>query len=529
MTQTPLVDLPGSKLFYQLLRDPSGLLRMDVDAGLAQRRAAAIPDRTAITEVIRTSMRSVTLSSAQQAALDRLMDPKSVVVTTGQQVGALGGPLYTLLKIGSMVQCARELADQVGQPTVPVFWLEDNDHDADEAATAVLPGTDGQGVDHLRHWDGTDERQPVSRRSFDAAQLQVVSEMLDRLDGREADAERERLRAIYVDGASWSEAFLHVLQPYLAHWGVVVLHASELIASRLHQPILVHLLREASPLHRALEQSTRTIVDAGFHAQAEIPEVPFFVLDEQGRQRIERSGDQVNVGGRSMTFSDLVDLAEREPERFTPTVMTRSILQDAVLPTVAAILGPGEIAYSVQLTGAYEIAGIERPAILNRHHACLLDARTERNLLKVEHPVSWYYRTLDQIEHDLNAERAQQALPIIPDVQEMMTPWVEAAQRIDPTLVKTAGATGAQIEAAFQALSAKLSNALKRQDQAATDRHRAIWWSVYPSATLSERVYPMSLWVSRIGSDALRIIVETVCQQPRTSLTTIGVSDVDSK
>ena len=162
MQQISLLDLPGSAVFKDVLQHPTRWFRDEVTKDLIEERAARGLDRATITQLITTSMTGVTLSKAQQDQLDRLSDPASVISTTGQQVGVLGGPLYTLLKIRSMVQAAEDIERDHGVPVVPVFWLEDNDHDAAEASTTVLP-VEGE-AKTLTHWDGTQERQPVSRR-----------------------------------------------------------------------------------------------------------------------------------------------------------------------------------------------------------------------------------------------------------------------------------------------------------------------------------------------------------------------------
>jgi hypothetical protein len=54
-------------------------------------------------------MRHLALSPAQHTAVELLGNPHSVVVATGQQIGLLGGPMYTLYKIASTAATAREI------------------------------------------------------------------------------------------------------------------------------------------------------------------------------------------------------------------------------------------------------------------------------------------------------------------------------------------------------------------------------------------------------------------------------------
>ena len=69
--------------------------------------------------------------------LDRLALPGALAVTTGQQPGLFGGPLYTMHKAMSAAGLAAELEAAWGRPVVPVFWLAGDDHDFAEAAGAA--------------------------------------------------------------------------------------------------------------------------------------------------------------------------------------------------------------------------------------------------------------------------------------------------------------------------------------------------------------------------------------------------------
>src|SRR5437667_1148178 len=72
------------------------------------------------------------------ANIRRLSDPATLAVVTGQQVGLLSGPAFTLYKALTAVKLAQWLSEQ-GLPSVPVFWLATEDHDLEEVAhTAVF-------------------------------------------------------------------------------------------------------------------------------------------------------------------------------------------------------------------------------------------------------------------------------------------------------------------------------------------------------------------------------------------------------
>src|ERR1700687_4186356 len=64
-------------------------------------------------------------------ALERLAQPGTVVVATGQQVGLFTGPAYTVFKALHAARLAEWLTAN-GIPAVPVFWVATEDHDFEE-------------------------------------------------------------------------------------------------------------------------------------------------------------------------------------------------------------------------------------------------------------------------------------------------------------------------------------------------------------------------------------------------------------
>src|ERR1051325_11048788 len=156
-------DLPGaSKLFLDLLYHPDGLrpyyphLPSDPES---YARAAKIDfsreRRAALIETLRPG-------NAGNASLDRLAEPGTVAVVTGQQVGLFSGPAYTIYKALTAVKLAGELAAR-GIPAVPVFWLATEDHDFAE-------------VNHC--WVFNPAHEPVKLEMSASAAGQPVGEVL---------------------------------------------------------------------------------------------------------------------------------------------------------------------------------------------------------------------------------------------------------------------------------------------------------------------------------------------------------------
>ena len=70
--------------------------------------------------------------------LEAAANGRGVVVTTGQQPGLFGGPVYTLSKALSALALADSLQEITGVPVAPVFWAATDDTDFREASSTIV-------------------------------------------------------------------------------------------------------------------------------------------------------------------------------------------------------------------------------------------------------------------------------------------------------------------------------------------------------------------------------------------------------
>ena len=111
-----------------------------------------------------------------RAATARLQNPDTVAIVTGQQAGAFGGPLFTLLKALTAIQLARRTSTEHGVDAVAIFWVDAEDHDWEEVRGVTVldaqfhPKTieldPPEGAGHLPIASVTlDARHPADRRA----------------------------------------------------------------------------------------------------------------------------------------------------------------------------------------------------------------------------------------------------------------------------------------------------------------------------------------------------------------------------
>jgi bacillithiol biosynthesis cysteine-adding enzyme BshC len=439
--------------------------------------------------------------------------PASPCVVTGQQVGLFGGPLYTLLKIRSAAQLAAQYSEALGKPVRTVFWLEDTDHDAAEAGTAWVPASDGT-FSRITIREGAG-KTPVSELTFTEDEAQLLAGY--------------QLPGNYVPGNTWSNAFLELLQPYLEAWNVEVVRGSEVVASGVHAD-LVRRDVESDEFVRATTDATHTLEQRGYHVQAAVPQMLFFLLVNGERCKLKRDADAFQtIDGHRYSRADLLSILHAEPHRFSPNVLGRPLVQDVALPTIANVLGMAELHYHAQLTQAYPLIPRAQPHAILRHHACLLDARSERLLRKLDMDISQCFAPWQEVEANAlrtDVAAALESLDQPEQLAKLLAPYHQAAANIDPTLEKSVLAAKASMEGALEGVKGKIKAAMKRKQSERLEQLRTLWWWVFPDGVLNERMIPLAVLEARLGRESMRSFVELVCMQDRQSLTAIGPSDL---
>src|SRR5690606_18974169 len=76
----------------------------------------------------------------------------------------------------------------------------------------------------------------------------------------------------------------------------------------------------------------------------------------------------------------LLDMIETEPDRFSPNVLLRPVVESAVFPTVAYVAGPGELSYFAQIGCLFAAHGILAPVVVPRPSVTLIDGKVRSTL-----------------------------------------------------------------------------------------------------------------------------------------------------
>jgi bacillithiol synthase len=439
-------------------------------------------------------------------AVERLAQPGTVAIVTGQQAGAFGGPMYTLLKAVTAIQLARRIEDEQRVPVVAIFWVDAEDHDWEEIASCtVLDAEYRPRTVTLDPPEGAGER-PVAALHIDARIERTLADLAAALPSTPfTETVLRDLREAYQPGAGVAQAFARFIESVLGRFGLVVFESSDPAAKPLAAGVFAHELRKPGTTAALASSAGRAMAALG-HApqvepQADQPSV--FHIDGS-RKPVRRSADGFVVGETTIDSNALISEAEQTPEHFSPNVLLRPIVQDTLFPTICYVAGPSEMAYLGQLAGVYAEFGIPMPLIYARATATVVDSAAVRFLRKyavdLEELQPQDESALNRLLASQLPQPVEQALREASEgIHRTMGRLAEALPELDPTLAGAARTTLGKMEHDLRALQSKIIHAAKKRDETMRRQFTRVQSQVFPLGTPQERVLSVTYFLNQYG------------------------------
>lgn len=466
-------------------------------------------DREVLVQVLRRQYAHVPHADAVHQHIEALALPNTYCIVTAHQLNIFTGPLYVIYKTISTIKlCMRLRAQFPHAQFVPIFWLGSEDHDFEEINHTQVFGK-------TINWNDK-QGGACGRYTLDtfAPALEAVLSLLG--EGVYA----EQLKACFIEAYRPSHNLAHasrlLLHSLFQSYGVVCVDGDDADLKRSCIDMLQDELQHQSSA-RIMEN---TLQQFPFPPQAFAREINVFYLDAHLRERIvhDAAANMYRVLNSDVAFTPeaLMETLQAHPERFSPNVILRPLMQQKVLPSLAYIGGGGELAYWLQLKAIFAHHHIAFPVLLLRDSFLLVDGHTTKKMQKLgveltelfapEHQViEQYVRRHADTVVDLSAE--------VKRVEEMFAPLVAQATSIDPGLESTVMAERQNMLNALHKLEAKLLKAQKGKQETQVKQLGAVLQKLFPGGGLQERSESFIGFWLRFGPGFLDILLRSA-EQP---------------
>jgi bacillithiol synthase len=453
-------------------------------------------------------------SPAREAALARLQLPDALAVTTGQQPGLFTGPLYTVYKALSTAALSRLLEREWRRPVVPVFWLAGDDHDFAEASSAYWIGP-----------DGTLESASLPPRPPEAPLTPMYRQPLGEgivpaLAALAAGIPPSEFRAATLDWLSRyyrpehtvAASFAGAMAELLAPLGIVCFDSTHGAAKQAMAPLLLRALDEASRLDNELDRYSESLGATARTSGVTVGDGASLVMLEasQGRDRLIQDGDGFTTRRSREHFSiqELERIAAETPERLSPNVLLRPVVESALLPTVAYLGGPGELRYLAHTPPIYTTLGVHRQLAMPRWSGILAEPRIDRVLDKFGISLDDLATPAGALEARLvRSQLPSEGMAALAALREAIDTGYatvgRVAAEIDPTLERPVAGARQQALAGTQDVEKKLVQHLKRRQETELSQIARARTAVVPGGKPQERVLTVAPYLARHGPELL--------------------------
>ena len=438
--------------------------------------------------------------NASGAAADRLerAAASGIAVTTGQQPGLFGGPLYCWWKALSALALADRLEEITGLPVVPVFWAATDDSDFAEAASTVVATDEGVVRIQLEP-DGQDGR-PLSE-----VRIGDVTAQLARLRSACGSAPHSsallQVEEAYRTGRTVGGAYVALLRGVLEPMGIAVLDAAHPATLAAGFPLMRRALQESDGVGRALIERSAALKKAGHFPQVKV------------------------VKGRSLVFADNDGRRERisakdsgkaamnaQPGSLGPNVLLRPIVERSILPTVAYAGGPGEIAYFAQISAVAEALGVMAPLVVPRWSGFVIEPRVARILDR-------YGLEVDNFRdpHAVESRFARESIPsalndrlsALDDATRQSIAAMAAAEGADIVSHSVLEGLSRDVSHRVERLRRRYSAAIKRRGNDALRDAAIARASLFPEGDPQERALNVIPLLARYGDEVFeKVLIE---------------------
>jgi bacillithiol biosynthesis cysteine-adding enzyme BshC len=477
--------------------------------GLAKSASSRPLPRAALAEVLAEQNRSYGCGEKTLTNIRKIADDRALAVVTGQQVGLFSGPLYTIYKALTAIKLAECLGRRGPGAFVPVFWLASDDHDLAEIDHILLLDKDHRLEEVRCPMPSLAPRIPASGMILPPE----IEDCLRRLGDLTRDTEFKsgilaRLRDAYRPGRSMVEAFARWMTGLFASSGLIFVDATHPKLRVLGKEVFRREIAEDSPSTQAALETSQKLRQAGYGEQIHLHERILNVFyAEHGRRAIQRteSGFEIKDPPRAIPKEELLALAEDKPFLFSPNVLLRPILQDALLPTVAYVAGPGEIAYFAQMKGVYERFGLPMPMIYPRKTLTLVEKNVDRILKKYGLGVTDIWSKADRIISAVAEEGIPESLSAAMELarSHQAGDFGALAAEIaafEPTLKNSVDLARGKMDQQWDFLEKKVLAAVKKRNEISVRQLGTAVDNLFPNRSLQERVFNIVPYLLKYGA-----------------------------
>jgi bacillithiol biosynthesis cysteine-adding enzyme BshC len=437
--------------------------------------------RSVLVNVIREQYEKTGIAAPEDLLKD-LAKEKTLTVCTGHQLCLFTGPLYFIYKIISAIRVAEEQSKKTGRKIIPVYWMASEDHDFEEISSVNLYG---KTVSWKENAGGAAGRLKTDSLSSVLAEIKLLmgeNEPVDNLFRLFSQA--------YRPGRTIAQATRELVHE-LFKGKILVIDPDDSRLKKFFIPVFQKDIFENAAEKYVSETATK-LDTLQYSIQVNPRKINVFYLGENFRERIEEKEGKYHVLNSSLSFSkeELQKEIEAHPEKFSPNVILRPMYQQVILPNIAYVGGPGEIAYWLEYRSAFGQFKISFPVLQPRNFAIILEKHTAEKIQKLGLAVEDFFGDTEELIKNYVKKISGDSLSLEKEKEIIRKTFESIREKMlaaDPTLKGAADAELQKQVNGIENMEGKLLKASKQKQETSVAQIRKLKEKILPSGILQER------------------------------------------
>ena len=462
-------------------------------------------------DIIKNQYKNQKFSEKTKSNIELIKNENTIAVITGQQLGLMGGPLYTIYKIFTAVKLSEYLNEKFKNYNfIPVFWMAGDDHDFEEISNVKLLNNENEIQTILYNEEIQKEENlgSVGSLKFTEALIEFKQKIFSFLRDTEFRSELNNFADEVLDSnLTIAESFFKFTFKIFDETGLIIFNPQDKEVKKLLVPIFKKELNNFK-LHTKDILLTSVDLDENYHSQVKVKPINLFLSDETGRHLIEPADDEFRLKGKrkKITLAEIFNLLDEKPESFSPNVLLRPICEDFLFPTGFYVAGPGEVNYYAQVVPLYKHFNIQHPFVFPRASATIIESNIAKILMKYNLSTQQFFGDFDKMkETTLNSISDNNVEQIFANCSANITNELNQLsnllESIDKTLIDPTKNTNDKILNQLEILKTKALKLQETKYDATIRQLKKARNSIYPNDNLQERELGILNFINKYGFD----------------------------
>jgi bacillithiol synthase len=513
-----VIDFSKTELLEKLVQDYldgkcSWLTGYEKDSAfdevIERRMKESFSHRQLLVDVLKEQNKK--LSALQKKNLEALLAENSFTITTGHQLNLFTGPLYFIYKVITAISLAERLNKKYpAQHFVPVYWMASEDHDIVEANHVNIYGK-------KIAWS-TEQTGAVGRMKCEG-----ISTLIDEVQTMLGESENAKrivalLRESYSEYHTMAEAIRILVNELFGKYGLLILDADDKRLKKEFAKVMTDDLANRTP-YKLINETIGKLKEKKYHDQVHPSKINLFFLHKNIRSKLsvgaENNGYTVDPSVREI-FNEV--FTEKSPEYLSPNVVLRTLYQETILPNIAYVGGPAEVAYWLEYRSTFNHYKISYPVLVLRNSAMIVDETSYSKMSKLGFSPQDFFHSPDELakqfvlKHTNNFSFKEEASLITQAFNSL-------SQKIagtDNTLKATAEAERQKNLNSLKVLEEKLIRAEKKKHETAIQQIQKLKEKLFPGGVPHERTDNFLPHYIQYGEDFFDALKQAFEESPGT-------------